>query len=295
GRFGRLAGLVGWVINTLTLMVPKRKSKATETLPLFAKAMSTQSIADDLSRVEGRPEFVSSGLRGLDNKLGGGFPVGGITLIAERPDSGALELVLSATLKTARRKWPIALLSDRRDEVELQRRLTAIEAKVSAYRAAAGLLSAEDRMAMVAARKRVPWSRVAVLAGRAIAPPEVDELVFSYRPLCVVAELRPRAPDATQPMRIDSYKEGVARLASLARRHHVAMVLMHGLPASGAAPRTAELPDRGSAVLQAQTVILAQEADNGLRLEITRTQGAALETPVSLRLRHDVRFDRVRV
>lgn len=273
-------------------MVPKRKPRTNATLPLFARAMTTQTVAEDLARVDGRPARVSTGVRGLDDRLDGGFAVGALTLVAERPESGALDLVLGAVLRAAQRRWPVAWLTERRPEDEVSLRLTALAAKVSPTRAVAGLLSADDRMEMVVARKQVPWARLAVLAGRAIALPEIDELVFSYRPLLVVGELRPRAPDATQPNRLDSYREGVERLASLARRHHVAMVLFHTLPPSIVAPRSAELPDRGRVAALASTVLLAHRDQERLSLLVPRLGGAALEEPRGFRLRGPV-FARV--
>ncbi len=266
-------------------MVPKRKARQNATLPLFARAMSTQTVAEDLARVEGRPARVSTGLRGLDERLDGGFPVGELTLIAQRPESGVLDLLSGAVLRAMRRRWPVAWITERREEQEVQARITALAAQVNPARAVAGLSSADDRMEMIVTRKKVPWSRLAILAGRAIAPPEIDELVFSYRPLMVVGELRPRAPEASQPHRLDSYREGLLRLASLARRHHVAMVLLHTLPQSLAAPRVAELPDRGRVAQLASTVVLAHQSDERLLLSVPRLGGTPLEEPRSFRLR----------
>lgn len=274
-------------------MVPKRKSRAQQTLPLFASAMRKQTPAEELARVDGRPALVSTGLRGLDEKLGGGLPVGALTWVAERPDSGALGLLLGSALKNAKRKWPVAVASDRRSEQEIQQRICAIEGKVHAFRVAAGLASAEDRMAMAAARKRVPWKRFAILAGRSIDPKELDELLFTYRPVILFADLRPRAPGASRHERLDSYREGVTRLGSLARRHQTAVVLFEGLRASPEPPQIDELPGRGTMAELAQTVLLAGPSGSGLALSVPRLAGAWLDTPRTLRLRYDVRFDRV--
>lgn len=275
-------------------MVPKRKAKAQQTLPLFASAMRSQSPAEELVRVEGRPARISTGLRGLDETLGGGFPVGALTWVAERPDSGVLGLLLGSALKNAKRKWSVAIASDRRGDHEIQQRVCAIEAKVHAFRFAAGLASAEDRIAMVAARKRVPWKRFAILSGRAIDPKELDELLFTYRPLLLVADLRPRAPNATRHERLDSYHEGLVRLASLARRHQCALVLLDPLRASSEPADLGELPARGSLAKLARTVVLASPAGTGLALSVPRRDGGWLDVPDTLRLRQDVRFDRAR-
>ncbi|MEL6546299.1 MAG: hypothetical protein AAFQ82_16845, partial [Myxococcota bacterium] len=226
--------------------------------------MSTQSVGQDLARVEGRPRAVPTGVRSVDERLGGGFQVGELTLVAHRPDCEGLDWVFGAVHRAVKRRNAAAVLTERRDEAELNARLVALAAQVDPFRAVAGLASAEDRLRMTAARRKVPWRRIAVLAGRAITPPEIDELVFSYRPLLVVGELRPRAPDASRPQRVDSYREGIERLASLARRHHVAMVLLHSLPEGAAAPRLGELPDRGRLSESASTVVLAHQENERL-------------------------------
>lgn len=196
--------------------------------------MGTQSPAKALQQVAGRPTHVSTGVRTADRLLGGGFGVGKLTWFSFEVGCDPWGVLLRSTLKCIRRKSEsaVAIASEQLGEAELQTRLCAVESKLNFDRIHAGLSSAEDRLRLVVSRKHIPWQNLSICAGRRIDPRELDELLFTYRPTLLLADVRPRAPDARRPDRLDSFDEGVKRLASLARRHQAAVVLLEAVHAS---------------------------------------------------------------
>lgn len=263
-------------------MLPDRKKP--RTLPLFAQAMARQSIAEDLQRIENRPNVLKSGVRGLDRGLGGGFRVGELTVLALPPDAAAWRVVAMAVLSNARRASSVALLSERQPAETLQRDLVAVEAGVDLDRVRAGLVSAEDRLILGPARKRIPWSQILIRGGTRNLAHETDELIFSYRPILVMAEVMPRALAARSPHAADSRMEGAARLASLARKHRVSIVVAHTLPAS--------VGDRGVGGLSGwmlssdvSALVMLHEGATKLQLDVVRLHGTTLERPQRITVR----------
>lgn len=263
-------------------MLPDRKKP--RTLPLFAQAMTRQSIADDLQRVENRPSVLKSGVRGLDRGLGGGFRVGELTVLALPADAAAWRVVAMAVLTNARRASSVALLSERQAAETLQRDLVAVEAGVDLNRVRAGLVSAEDRLILGPARKRIPWSQILTRGGTHNLAHEADELIFSYRPILVMAEVMPRALAARSPHAANSRLEGTARLASLARRHRVSIVVVHTLPASVGDPGLSRLPG-WMLSSQVSALALLHEGATKLRIDVVRLDGATLAKPREITVR----------
>lgn len=246
--------------------------------------MTRQSIADDLQRVENRPSVLKSGVRGLDRGLGGGFRVGELTVLALPADAAAWRVVAMAVLTNARRASSVALLSERQAAETLQRDLVAVEAGVDLNRVRAGLVSAEDRLILGPARKRIPWSQILTRGGTHNLAHEADELIFSYRPILVMAEVMPRALAARSPHAANSRLEGTARLASLARRHRVSIVVVHTLPASVGDPGLSRLPG-WMLSSQVSALALLHEGATKLRIDVVRLDGATLAKPREITVR----------
>jgi predicted ATP-dependent serine protease len=254
--------------------------------------MGAQSVQADLERLEGRPSVLRTGFPALDRALGGGFSTTSLTLLAERPDAHGFGVLLESVRKTLARGRPVMVLSEGRRESAVRDELIAREARVNRFRFDAGLVSAEDRIAMAGARRRIHWEKLVVVAGRSISLPEIDEMVFSYRPWLVIADLKPRAPQASRPRRVDSWVEGAQRLASMARRHRSAMVLLQRLAAAEALPGLAELPGRGAAAEVCATVLGLSLDDAGTkrRLKVLQLDGERASTEV--KLTYDARLGR---
>ena len=208
-----------------TLSDPGARTSKRQILPLFASAMRSQSLKEDLIRLRGRPDFVSSGLPSLDAALGGGFAVGGLTLVAGPPRSGTVPMLVGTALNTLKVGQRVAYSSERFTCKQMRGRFVVLESRVNGYRFQAGLSSAEDRMALNAARERIHWSLLSWLTVRRLLPREVDAHLFSYRPLLAVVDALPRAEGRSAAERSGSIQEGVQRLASIARKHRVAMLL----------------------------------------------------------------------
>ncbi len=271
------------------------------TLPLFASAMRRLKPADDLARVEDRPQRLPSGLHTLDRVLGGGFPLSEATLVAARPKVGATSLLMGAALAALKRGERVAYFSERLREEQLRGRFVVLESRVNGYRFHAGFVSAEDRIALAAARERIPWSALSVITRRLVTLREIDSHLFSYRPWLVIVDVPLRAPDAVQGRRFSDLYEGAMRMASMARRHHVALLVRLILAKASHPPTRLELPGLGALAEPFATVLLvhreevtdphaASERSLG-RAEVhaVRLAGRDRETQVAA-LRFDQRF-----
>lgn len=253
--------------------------------------MGSQSARDDLERLRDRPARISTGFKNLDTALGGGFSTGALTLIAERREAHSLGFLLEAVRRTLNKGRPAMVLSEFRSQDSIRDELVGREARVNRFRFDSGLVSGEDRIALAAARKRLPWDKLVVVAGRAVALPEIDELLFSYRPLFLVADLRPRAPQASRPRRLDSWLEGAERLASLARRHRVAVVLLQALSPEGEGPSLEELPGGKAAADSCTTLIGVHLNAQQTKRELTLLRRDGESSGETLQLRFDARLD----
>lgn len=242
----------------------------TSTLPLFAAAQRHQKPADDLLRVEDRPPFLSTGLPSVDERLRGGFPVGGATLVAARPKVGATSMLLGASLAALERGERVAYFSERLREDQLRGRFVVLESRVNGYRFRAGFVSAEDRIALAAARKRIQWSALSIVTRKRINPTEIDEHLFSYRPWLAVLDVQPRVA-GSRDRRTSALLEGVERIVSIARRHKVAVVLRAILPRGEHPPNRLELPGVGAMAEAFTSVVLLH------RREVTDSSGAPEE------------------
>lgn len=246
-------------------MPPRRRNHSrvglVEALPLFEYAMRQQRPTEDLARIEGRPRFVSTGLRSIDRALAGGFRVGSATLLAARPRVGATSLLIGAALAALKRGERVAYLSERHKEPQLRGRFVVLESRVNGYRFQAGFVSAADRLAIAAARDRVAWAELTLSTRRPILANDIDEHLFSYRPLLVVADVQPRASAQPGSRRIEALLEGAERLAAIAQRHHVALVVRHILPMGALPPMRRELPGNGRLAKAFQAVVLMHRED----------------------------------
>lgn len=245
--------------------MPAGARSSTATLPLFTSAMKKVEPARELAQVDNRPNHLTTGLASLDRALQGGLPVGGITLVAARPQAGATSLLMGATLAALKKRHPVSYFSERLPEDQLRGRLVVLESKVNGTRFRAGFVTAEDRIALAAARERIPWSQLYLSTKRRISPSHIDTSIFTYRPWLVVADVQPRPPQpAPYQARQSKLQEGVERLASLARKHHVSMVVRMLLPRGQHPPQLEELPSLGSlAELFTALVLLHREETSG--------------------------------
>ena len=271
------------------------------TLPLFASAMRRAEPAADLVRVEGRPDFLSCGLKNIDRPLGGGFPVGGLTLVAARATAGATSFFIGAALGAVGRGERVAYFSERIPIEQLRGRFVVLESRVNGFRVRAGFLSAEDRLALAAARERIPWNSLGLVCRRTIHTPEIDGHIFSYRPWLVLADIKPKAPEAQHARGYEGLVEGVQRLRQIAARHKIALVLRWIMPKGRHRAQPEELPQLGDFANYFDSALFlhrdeideadANEAQNVGRAAATifRLKGRRIE-PREAPLRFDQRF-----
>ncbi|MEE8409559.1 MAG: DnaB-like helicase C-terminal domain-containing protein [Myxococcota bacterium] len=277
------------------------RSSVAETLPLFASAMRQQAPADELVRVEDRPACLSTGLPSVDAKLRGGFPVGDASLVAARLKVGATSLLMGASLAALKRGEKVAYFSERLRDDQIRGRFVVLESRVNGYRFRAGFVTAEDRIALAAARERIPWSALSLVTGRRIMPKDIDGHLFSYRPWLAVVDVMPRATTHGDPRNISNLLEGVERLVSIARKHCVALVLRTVLPRGEHLPNRLELPGVGAMAEAFSSVILlhreevtdptgsSEDAAGRAEVHVVRTGGHDVE-PRVVPLRFDQRF-----
>lgn len=272
----------------------------TSTLPLFAAAQRQQTPYEDLIRIEDRPAFLPTGLPSVDEKLRGGFPVGGLTLVAARPKVGATSLLLGASLAALERGERVAYFSERLREDQIRGRLVVLESRVNGYRFRAGFVTAEDRIALAAARERIQWSALSMVARKRIDAREIDEHLFSYRPWLVVLDVHPRVA-GSRHRSTAALLEAVQRLASTARRHRVAVVLRAIMPRGRHPPNRLELPGLGAMAEAFNSVVLLhreeandanstpEEAIGRADAFVVRVNGHDVEPRIA-QLRFDQRF-----
>lgn len=222
------------------------KTAATATLPLFASAMRQQPATLDRVVEEPRPSHVSTGLASVDQALRGGFAVGGATLVAARPDGGGTSLLLGAALSALERGERVAVFTETMKDEQLRARMVVMASKVNGYRFRAGFVTAEDRIALAVARERIPWTQLTVVDRRKLSVDDLDAHLFSYRPLFVIADMMPRAPNAAAPAALASLMEGAELIAGLARKHQVALALRWVMPQAEHVPDVVELPGVGA-------------------------------------------------
>jgi len=226
-------------------------------LPLFAHAMRQAAERGLLAERAKRPTHLGTGLTTLDTALEGGFPVGRTTLVAARPGIGATALLIGATLAATKRDVPVAYFSEYRTERQLRGRLVVQEGHVNSFRFTAGFISPEDRSALTAARERIAWHKLSLLAHKRITISEIANHLFSYHPWLVVADVRPRPPGGQLPVeRFSNLLKGALHLALLARKHKVALVLRLILPQGEGAPTLRDLPGLGAIAQSFSTVVL---------------------------------------
>lgn len=281
----------------------RRRARAaeTETLPLFASAMRQQAPAEELLQVENRPEYLSTGLPSLDAKLRGGLPVGEASLVAARPKVGATSLLMGAALAALKRGERVAYFSERLREDQIRGRFVVLESRVNGYRFRAGFVTAEDRIALSAARERIPWSALSLVTGRGIMPKDIDGHLFSYRPWLAIVDVVPRATKYGDARKVSDMLEGVERLVSIARKHCVAMVLRTILPRGEHLPNRLELPGVGAMAEAFSSVMLLHReevtdptgsptsAAGQAEVHVVRAGGHDVE-PRIVALRFDQRF-----
>ncbi len=234
----------------------KRKRADTATLPLFASAMRKRAPVREPVEVADKPRFLSSGLPSLDQALRGGFATGEATLVAARPKVGATSLLLGASLAALERGERVAYFSESLREEQIRGRLVVLESRVNGYRFKAGFVTAEDRIALAAARERIPWGALSLVARKRIAPEDVDGHVFAYGPWLVVADVLPRGSSGATTRKVSHLLAGVEQLADIARRHAVALLVRVILPRAEHPPNRLELPGVGAMAEAFSSVVL---------------------------------------
>jgi replicative DNA helicase len=270
-------------------------------LPLFAYA-----VRQAVRSAPPRPPSlgaVGTGLPSVDALLEGGLSIGRSTLLAARPGVGGSSLLLGTTLAALKRDLPVAYLSEHLDANRIRGRLVVLEARINNYRFAAGLVSAEDRAALAAARERISWNHLSLLARKRITIADIERHLITYHPQLVIADLRPRPPGATQPSdRFASLLTGVLHLGQLAQRFNVALVLRVTLPKGEGAPSRDDLPGLGALAQSFGTVLLLHReqvelphgeegSEPGLaELQLLRHRGRDVQPPAWVTLRFDQRY-----
>ncbi len=251
-------------INTVPTMAHRGRARKrvvrsadTTTLPLFASARRQVQRTRELTEVEARPTHISTGLPSVDRALRGGFPVGGTTLVAARLKVGATSMLIGAGLAALARDEPVSYFSERLREAQIRGRFVILESRVNGYRLRAGFVSAEDRIALASARERISWNLLSISARRRLTHDQIDANVFSYRPWLVIADIHPRSDSpALARDRLASLTEGLERLASLARKHQVALVVRLLLPKGNHPPDVLELPGLGRVADSCEAAVL---------------------------------------
>ncbi len=280
------------------------RSADTTTLPLFESARRRQqtSTSTSATHTADRPRRISTGLASVDRIMRGGFPVGAATLVAARHQDGATSLLIGAALAALQQRPPVASVTERLTAEKLRGRFVVLESRVNGHRFRAGFVSAEDRVALAAARERIPWNLMSVTAQPKLTASHIEANIFSYRPWLVLADVKPKpATERTAAGAQAALLEGIAELASIARQQGIALVLRMVLPKGHHPPDLLELPGLGAAVLPFGAAILlhrerrgddqGDEATATSRAEarIVRLNGAEIE-PRVVPLRFDQRF-----
>ena len=218
-------------------------------------------------------------------------------MVAARSRVGATSLLIGAALGALDKGQRVAYFSERLRQEQIRGRFVVLESRVNGYRFQAGFVTAEDRIALAAARERIPWSALSLVTRRRILPGHIDGHLFSYRPLLVIADVQPRTLEDV-PRSRDSIIEGLQRMASLARKHRVAFVVRSLLNRGRHPPEVLELPGVGRAAELFDSVVLLHRDVNGepgaagsaaAEARIVRSGGRDVE-PRAVPLRFDQRF-----
>lgn len=228
----------------------------TATLPLFASAMRKQAPVREQVEVGDKPAHLTSGLPSLDRALRGGFPMGEATLIAARPKVGATSLLLGASLAALKRGERVAYFSESLREEQVRGRFVVLDSRVNGYRFKAGFVTAEDRIALAAARERIPWGALSIVTRKHIAAEDVDGHIFSYSPWLVVADILPRGSSGATTRKVSNLLAGVEHLADIARKHQVALLVRVVLPRAEHPPNRLELPGVGAMAEAFSSVVM---------------------------------------
>ena len=214
---------------------------------------------------------------------------------------GGSALLVGVTLAAVKRGDAVAYFSEHLSERQLRGRLVLLEARVNGYRFSAGLVTPEDRIALAAARERIPWRNLSFCTSKIVRPWEIEDHLFGYRPRLVIADLRPRPPEAhAGPERFATLMAGAEHLGRLAASHRVALLVRWILPRGADRPDVAELPGRGALAAPFATVLLlhrdeveapaATGREVGLAsVAVVRQEGVMIE-PRSVALRFDQRY-----
>jgi replicative DNA helicase len=281
--------------------MPTHRSKAA--LPLFEHARRHGALAPVAVREASAGEaHLSTGLVSLDRALGGGFAIGQLTAVAARPKAGGSSLLLGATLATIKASVRAAYLTDQLTAAQLRGRLVVLEARVNGFRFRAGFVAPEDEVALTAARERLPWGTVSLVAEKRIDLELIDEHVFEYRPRLVVCDLWPRLANRGSERRHAELADATRALAELARRRAVAVVLRLSLPVSEAPPELSDLPGQGALATLFDAVVLLHRDEVTMpksdlstpvglaEAYVHKLAGAVLPEPAVVRLRFDGRY-----
>lgn len=278
------------------------RSADTASLPLFASAMRKAHPAASSVGIVERPSHISTGLPTLDRAMLGGFPVGATSLVAARHQVGATSLLIGSALAALKLRLPVAYFTERLREEQLRGRFVVLESRVNGHRIRAGFMSAEDRVALAAARERIGWNLLSITSKQKLSPRSIEANIFSYRPALVLADIRPRPPTPDDSASaLDALLEGIACLAAIAHEQQVALVVRMILPKGNHVPDVMELPGLGAAVLPFGAAVflhrerLVDEADDEstgashAEARVIRLRGAEIE-PRVIPLRFDQRF-----
>ncbi len=266
------------------------RSEVREALPLFAYARA-HARAAQVAPLTSAP--VPTGLASLDEVTGGGFSPGRLGLVIGRPKVGGSSLLLGSALACLKRGLRVAYLSERLNEAQLRGRLVVLESRVNGYRFKAGLASSEDRMALVAARERILWQKLSLVAERTTFEGLAEHL-FEYRPALAVLDCAMHRPGDVRDQ-----AKAAARLSEIAAEHGVALLWRHVLSRGHVRPEPHEMPVSevlepcaDVLVLHREEVTLSGGPDGALgwaELELLKKAGAPYQGE-PLRLRFDQRF-----
>ena len=226
-------------------------------LPLFAAAMRQRALADapQLSPTD----HVSTGLRSLDTVLRGGFPIAATSLVAARPRVGATSLLFGSGLAALKDGLRVAYFCDHLREDQIRGRFVILESRVNGYRFKAGFVSDEDRLLMAAARERISWSAMSVVAQKKVRLIDIDNHLYAYHSHLAVVDLQDRVFGGYS--KVGELVRWIEDLTSIAQRFKVAVVVRMVLPQGAEPPNRLELPGLGSVADGFSTVLLVHREE----------------------------------
>lgn len=276
---------------------PTRVAVTDSELPLFAAAKRRVALADAAELPRGA--CVTTGLLSLDSLFHGGFPTGAVTLVAARPKVGATSVLFGAGLAALKKGLHVAYFCDHLREEQLKGRFVMLESRVNGYRFKAGFVSEDDRLAMTAARERIPWSHASFVAQNKVRLIDIDNHLYAYHSHLALIDLQERAVGGYS--RVGELLRWVEDLTTIAQRYNVAMVVRTVLPRAEEPPDRLELPGLGALAEAFDTVLLLHReevtnpdhmSDHALgraEAQVVRMHGRDL-TPRFVPLRFDGRF-----